>query len=332
MTPFPTRPVGSSGVEIGVLGFGGATIGGLHGAVPAESARAALDAAWTGGVRSFDTSPLYGAGVGERRVGAFLEDKPRSEVVLSTKTGWLVQGTEAESRIDIDYTYAGTVRSLEASCERLGVSCLDVVLIHDLDASNHGDALGERFAEAMTGAAVALREWRDAGRIGAIGIGVNDPAICVAALDHTSFDVFLLAGRYTLLDQEALRMLLPLCRARGASLVAGAPFNTGILAKGAVPGATFAHRPASKAMLDRVATIEALARRHDVTLAAAALRFPLGHPGVACVLPGPRSVDQTMAIVAAMREAIPDAFWRDLVRHGCLSDDVPLPLGMEHLS
>lgn len=332
MTPFPTRPLGSSGVRIGAFGLGGATIGGLHGPVPACDARAALEAAWAGGIRSFDTSPLYGTGEGERRVGAFLADRPRAETVLSTKTGWLVDDGAAEPRVEIDYTYSGTVRSLEASLDRLGVARFDVVFIHDLDASNHGDALGGRFAEAMAGACVALREWQRSGRIGAVGIGVNDPEICVAALDHGPFDVFLLAGRYTLLDQEALRVLLPLCRARGASLISGAPFNTGILAKGAVPGATFAHRPASKAMLDRVGAIAAMALRHGVTLAAAALQFPLGHASVASVLPGPRSADQTNANVAAMRETIPADFWRDLVRHGLLPDDVPLPLGLDSSS
>ena len=321
---FPRRRLGASGVFIDELGFGGATVGGLHGPVSEDEAQKTLSAAWEEGIRTYDTAPLYGAGEGERRVGLFLSDKPRSTVTLSTKAGWLVPGA-GHSGLRIEYSYAGTVESLERSLERLGVSYFDAVFIHDLDPSNHGAEINQRFREAVTGAFQVLEEWRRQGRIGAIGIGVNDPNICVAAAAHVQFDAFLIAGRYTLLDQGALSTLLPLCARIGASIVVGAPFNTGILAKGAGPGATFAHLPASAEVLARVRALQRCAARYGVSLMAAALQFPLGHRHVASVLPGPRSARQIREVAAAMRTTIPCEFWRDLQRQGLLPSDVPVP-------
>jgi len=322
-SPFRQRVIPAAGFALSTLGFGGATIGTLHGPVDEEDAAAALAAAWDAGVRYFDTAPLYGAGEGERRMGRFLRRQPRHAFRLSTKVGWLVAGDACR----IDYGAAATADGIAASLDRLGLDRIDVAYIHDLDPYNHGDAMPVRFAEAMAGAGVALAELRKAGRVGAVGIGVNDPAVCLAALDHGDFDLFLMAGRYTLIDQGAFDGLLPACVKRGAGLVVGAPFNTGILATGARPGARFRHRPADAGLLARVAAIEAVAARHGVPLPAAALQFPLGHPAVLSVLPGPRTAAHAASCAAWMRHPIPGEFWDELRRDGLLREDLPVPVG-----
>ncbi|BBK41146.1 oxidoreductase [Allostella vacuolata] len=319
---FPARALPRAGFALSALGFGGATIGTLHGPVDEDAAAATLAAAWAGGVRYFDTAPLYGAGLGEARLGRFLAGAVPDGCRISTKTGWLV---EEGGGCRADYTAAGTRTSIEASLDRLGLDRVDIAYIHDLDPYNHGDALGARFAEAMAGAAPELRRLRAAGRVGAIGIGVNDPEVCLRAFDHGDFDVFLMAGRYTLIDQGAFDRLMPACLARGSRIVVGAPFNTGILATGARDGARFRHRPADAAMLARVAGIEAVARRNGVPLPAAALQFPLGHPAVVSVLPGPRTAAQMDGCMAWMRHPIPAGFWRDLRNGGLLRADLPVP-------
>lgn len=290
------------------LGFGCATIGGLHGPVPLADAEAALEAAWAGGIRIFDVAPLYGAGEGERRLGRFLGGKRRAGYRLSTKVGWRV----VEGRCVFDCSYDGVRRAIDESLRRLGVDRLDTVFIHDIDPSNHGAEQPRIFAEAMTGALPALLALRDESVVGAIGVGVNDPSVCLAALEHGPFDAFLIAGRYTLLDQRALEALLPACLARGVRVTVGAPFNTGILAG----GTRFAHVTAPPEILERAHAIADVCRAFDIPLGAAALQFPVRHPAVACVLPGPRLAGQTRGCIEWMKMPISANFWTSLEERG----------------
>lgn len=299
--------------EMEKLGFGCATIGGLNGPVPLADAEAALEAAWAGGVRIFDVAPLYGAGEGERRLGRFLEDKPRAAYRLSSKVGWRI----VEGRCVFDCSYDGVRRTLDDCLARLGVERLDTVFIHDIDPSNHGADQPRIFAEAMTGALPALLALREEGVVGAIGVGVNDPAVCLAALEHGPFDAFLIAGRYTLLDQRALDALLPACLVRGVRVTVGAPFNTGILAG----GTRFAHATASPEILARAREIAEVCRAFDIPLGAAALQFPVRHPAVACVLPGPRFAGQTQGCIEWMQVPIPGNFWTSLKERGFIPRD-----------
>lgn len=297
------------------LGFGCATIGGLHGAVPLADAEAALEAAWAGGIRTFDVAPLYGAGEGERRLGRFLEGRPRAAYRLSTKVGWRV----VEGRCVFDCSRDGVRRTIDESLARLGVERLDTVFIHDIDPSNHGADQPRIFAEAMTAALPALLTLREEGVVGTIGVGVNDPAVCLAALERGPFDAFLIAGRYTLLDQRALEALLPACLARGVQVTAGAPFNTGILAG----GARFAHVTASAEIVERAGAIADVCRAFDIPLGAAALQFPVRHPAVACVLPGPRLAGQTRGCIEWMQVPIPANFWTSLEERGFIPRVLP---------
>jgi D-threo-aldose 1-dehydrogenase len=323
--------------DLGRIGFGGAPLGNLFAPIPEPDAVRAVAAAYDVGIRCFDTAPLYGRGRSERRIGAALRDRPRASFRISTKVGRLLRPatgrpTTDEAYTDIpdfeveyDYSEDGALRSLDASLERLGLDRVDTLFIHDIDRWTHGDAQPARFREAMTGAYRALRRLRDQGVVSAIGVGVNEWEVCQQAAEAGDFDGFLLAGRYTLLEQAALESFLPLCERRGLFVVIGGPYNSGILATGAVAGATYNYRPAPPEILTRVARIEAVCRRHGVPLAAAALQFPLAHPAVRSVIPGARSADEVRANLALLRAPIPGALWSDLRAAGLLRPDAPTP-------
>jgi D-threo-aldose 1-dehydrogenase len=224
-----------------------------------------------------------------------------------------------------DYSYDGALRSLEDSLQRLGLARIDIVYIHDIDRYTQKDEQPQRFREAMEGAYKALERLRAEKLVKAIGLGVNNWEVCRDALRHGDFDGFLLAGRYTLLDQSALAELLPLCVERGAGIVIGGPYNSGILATGAVPGARYNYAPASPEMQAKVGRIEELCRRFGVPLRAAALQFPLGHPAVLAVIPGARSPAELKENVALMNAAVPPEFWSALKTAGLLGPEVPTP-------
>ncbi|MBI3710260.1 MAG: aldo/keto reductase [Proteobacteria bacterium] len=324
---------------IGPLGFGGAPLGNLYAPIPPETALAVVRRAWDLGGRYFDTAPHYGHGLSEHRLGHVLREQPRDQFVLSTKVGRLLSpDPEAPAvqhgfvgalpfRHRYDYSYDGALRSIEDSLQRLGLARVDIVYIHDIDRFTHGDDQPRRFREAMAGAYRALERLRQERVVKAIGLGVNQWQVCRDALQHGDFDGFLLAGRYTLLDQSALAELLPLCVAREAGIVIGGPYNSGILATGAVTGAYYNYSPAPPEILDRVARIETVCRRFGVALRAAALQFPLGHPAVVSVIPGARTPAEIDENFALMRAPIPADFWTALRDEKLLGADVPAPTG-----
>jgi D-threo-aldose 1-dehydrogenase len=309
-------------------------MGNLFRPVDESDADAAVDAAWGEGLRYFDTAPLYGHGLGERRMGAALRARPRREFTVSTKVGRLLVPDETADggayvqvppfRPVFDYSRDGTLRSVEASLGRLGLDRIDLLLIHDIDAFTHGpDEQARRYREAMAGAYPALAELRRTGAVGAIGLGVNDWRVCARAAADGDFDGFLVAGRYTLLEQEPLDSFLPMCIRRGIGVIAAGVFNSGILATGPIDGATHNYRPAPADVRDRVGRIERVCRSHGVALAAAALRLPLMHPAVTSVVLGMRDADEVLRNVALARQPIPDALWRDLKTEGLLHPAAP---------
>ena len=333
-----TRSIGQSGLELTRIGFGSAPIGDLNRAPSGEATRTLLQNTWDAGVRYFDTAPMYGAGLAERRLGDFLRDKPRDDYVLSSKVGRLLvpDRAAAMARTDdprampfrsiFDYTYAGIMKSYENSLQRLGLERIDILLLHDLGQFSQQAQHDETLRQALEGGGIrALMELRDSGAIRAIGAGVNEAPILELLMDHGRWDVFLLANRYTLLDQAVLDGLLPRCVREGVSIIDGAPLNAGILATGAVPGAQYDYAPASEAILDKVRRIEAVCRRYDTPLVRAALNFPLGHESVAAIIPGfaqPSDLDQNLA---HYRARVPDELWVELKREGLLHPDAPAP-------
>jgi D-threo-aldose 1-dehydrogenase len=331
---------GESSLDVTVLGFGGAPLGNLYTAITDSDAEATLNAAWNAGIRVFDTAPYYGLGLSEERFGKVLPAYPRDSYVLSTKIGRVLRdcppaevpqtvfaGTPART-YDFDYSYDGVMRSHEDSLRRLRQDRIDVLLVHDIDASTHGseDASGARIRELFDrGGYRALEELRAAGTVKAIGAGVNEWQVCETLLGMGDFDCFLLAGRYTLLEQEALDSLLPLCEARDVGIILGGPFNSGILATGAVNGARYNYAPAPSEIRARVARLDAVCVSYEVKLIEAALQFVLGHPAVKTVIPGANAPAQVEANARLLDAKIPPELWTDLKSQSLLRPAAPVP-------
>jgi D-threo-aldose 1-dehydrogenase len=337
MSQFESRPIGRTQLKVTVFGQGGAPLGGHRGAVSWQQAEAVMDFAWANGIRYFDTAPFYGYGLSEHYFGNALRKHRREDFVLSTKVGRVLKPrTKPQDPNDLwkeplpfepvfDYGYDGMMRSFEDSLQRLGLSKIDILLMHDLGAGDHGENHPKQMKAAMEGGYKALSELRAAGQIGALGMGVNEWEVCVEAMDYGDFDVFLLAGRYTLLEQEALTKFLPLCQQRGSTVIIGGPFNSGILAVGTKAGGDYNYLPAPQAVLEKVAKIEQVCADHKVALPAAALQFPLTHPSVCSVIPGSRSIDELRRNLDLFKAPIPKALWSDLKSAGLMREDAPTP-------
>ncbi len=330
--------IANGGLSFTELGFGTAPLGNLYRAISDEEADRILAVAWENGVRYYDTAPLYGYGLAETRLNRFLRNKPRDEYVLSTKVGRLLKASSPESRDGIgkwfdvparkeiyDYSYDGVLRSVEFSLERLGVDRIDILYAHDIDLANQGSqqVLDGKYDELMSGGYRALSELRDQGVITAFGAGVNEWQPCQVLAERGDFDLFLLAGRYTLLEQEALESFLPLCETRNIGIIIGGPYNSGILATGPKPGAYFDYEIAPQHILDKVSKIQDICQAHGVKMPDAAFQFPLSHPCVLSVIPGGQGVDEMAANIAAANVDIPSALWQELKANGLMRTDAP---------
>ncbi len=331
--------LGNGGLDFTELGFGTAPLGNLYRAISDDEADATLEAAWAAGVRYYDTAPLYGLGLSETRLNRFLRGKPRESYVLSSKVGrYLVPATDATrdghgkwfdvpNRNEVyDYSYDGVMRSLEQSFERLGVDRIDILFAHDIDVPNQGSRanVDAKVDQLMAGGYHALERLRGEGAIKAFGAGVNEWEVCQQLAERGDYDIFLLAGRYTLLEQGALESFLPLCEVRGIGVVIGGPYNSGILATGPKQGAWYNYEPAPEEILDRVGRIEKLCRDHGVRLVDAAFQFPLRHPAVVSVIPGGQGVDEMAANRIAAAADIPPALWDALKTEGLMRPDAPV--------
>jgi len=318
--------LGRTSVTVTRLGLGTAPLGGLFQPVAEEDALGTFEAAWNLGLRFFDTAPLYGYTLAELRTGKALRDKPRSEYALATKVGRLLRadappepgqtyfGTPGLNPV-FDFSYDGVMRSVDESRERLGIERLDVLHIHDPD--NH-------FDEALHDAYRALDHLRTAGEIGAVGAGMNQAEMLTELARRADFDCFLLAGRYTLLDQVALKELLPVCLERGTAIIAGGALNSGILAD-PKPGAKYNYVNAPPEIIQRAERLRAACDRHGVPLRAAALQFPLGHPAVSCVVVGCVTAAEMQDSVRMFETEIPPELWADLKAERLLPEEAPTP-------
>lgn len=338
---FPLRPLGRTGLIVTELGFGTAPLGNLFRPLADDMARATLAAAEEAGFGYYDTAPFYGFGLSERRLGDAL--RQRKDVVVSTKVGRLLNpvagpvdqaivrhgyATPMPFEPVYDYSYDAVMRSFEESLQRLGLSRIDILYIHDIGRLTHGEANAARMHELTKGGGLkALEELRSGGAISGFGMGVNEVPACLEVMEHARPDVILLAGRYTLLEQTPLDDLFPACEAAGTAIVVGGPYNSGILAVGTRSGALlyYNYEAAPHEIVEKVRRIESVCARHGVPLAAAALQFPLAHRLVASTIPGldsPARVEQTLALY---RHPIPIALWQELRHEKLLREDAPIP-------
>jgi len=333
MADFPRRRIGRTSLEVTALGLGCATLGGSRVSVARAEAEAIVRAAWAAGVRYVDTAPYYGLGQAERAVGDALRAEKRDEWVLSTKVGRLLRSRISPGDGDVphhampfdpvyDYSHDGILRSFEDSLQRLGLSRIDILYVHDIGAYQHGrDAHPGLMRTLRESGYRALEELRRSGAVQAIGIGVNEKEVLLEALEWGEWDAFLLAGRYTLLEQGPLDDLLPRCLQAGTSIVVGGPLNSGILAG----RDTWNYQTAPPEILARANAIRGVCERHGAPLAAAALQFPLAHPAVAAIIPGPRNTGEFRANLDLLQHPIPAALWQDLREAGLLHPDAPVP-------
>jgi len=316
-------------LDVTSLGLGSAPLGGLFSPVSDADAEATIARAWSLGVRFFDTAPLYGFGLAERRLGAFLRQQKRDSYAISTKVGRLLRAGEGAAAEDehykgtprerpvFDFSYDGVMRSVDESLSRLGLDRVDVLLVHDPD---------DHYDEAVTGAFRALQRLRANGTVKAIGAGMNQSQMPVRFADAVPVDCFLLAGRYTLLDQDALEALFPVCQARNIGILLGGIYNSGILANPHT-SAKFNYQDADPALVERALALDALCRKHGTELKAAALQFCMAHPAVTVAVMGARNAAEVADNVAMSEQAVPLAFWQELRAQNLVDALAPLPGG-----
>lgn len=331
--------LGNGGLTFTEIGMGTAPLGNLYRAITDDEAHAVLERAWAAGVRYYDTAPLYGYGLSETRLNRFLRGKPRDEYVLSSKVGRILHPCAPEDRDGLgkwfevpnrqeeyDYSYDGVMRSIEFSMERLGVDRIDMLFAHDIDVPNQGSRanVDAKVDELMAGGYHAMEKLRNQGVIKAFGAGVNEWEVCQKLTERGDYDMFLLAGRYTLLEQLAMDSFLPLAEERGIGIITGGPYNSGILATGPVKGAYYNYEEASPEILDKVGKIEAVCKTHGVRLVDAAFQFPLLHPCTVSVIPGGQGVSEMEGNLQAAAAVIPGAVWAELKAQGLMREDAPV--------
>lgn len=318
----------ADGLDVTTVGLGTAPLGGLFSPVSDADAEATIERAWSLGIRFFDTAPLYGFGLAERRLGSFLRQQKRDSFAISTKVGRLLRsataapeddhykGTPAE-RPQFDFSYDGVMRSVEDSLDRLGLDRVDVLLVHDPD---------DHYDDAVSGAFRALMRLRDDGTVKAIGAGMNQFDLLARFAEAVPVDCFLLAGRYTLLDQSALMTLFPICRAKNIGILLGGIYNSGILADPRT-GAKFNYEDADAALVARALELEALCHEHGTELKAAAVQFCRAHPAVTVAVQGARTAAEVAENVAMAETSVSPGFWQELRARKLVDAQAPLPGG-----
>jgi len=331
MDPFELRRISDTDIAVSCLGFGGASMGNMYTVARDDEAMNAIRRAIEARIRYFDTAPMYGFGKSERLYGSVLKNQPRDSFVLSTKVGRLIKAGEPTPESEdtpfveidnafsvFDYSRDGVLRSLEESRKRLGIDKIDIVYIHDPDVN-------DSFKQAIEEAFPALADLKRQGIIGAIGAGMNQAEMLCDFAKNAEFDCFLLAGRYTLLDQIALKELLPLCQKKNISIIIGGAYNSGILATGAVEGAHYNYAPAPPEIMEKTRKIESVCTRYNIPMKAAALQFPFGHPTVVSNIPGIKTKDRFEENLSLFTYPIPADFWAALKEEKLLVAEAPVP-------
>ncbi len=335
MSPITGRSLPRGGVSFSPLGFGAAPIGNLFAKVTDAQAQAALQCAWRGGIRYFDTAPYYGYGLSERRLGQFLRELRPQGVTISTKVGRLIspgeEGAEpvgdyaASGRAVFDYSSDAVRRSFDSSLERLGLERVDVLLLHDVGMTTHGAQHAQMLEQALEQALPAMAQIKSTGGCRAIGIGVNEEAVCLEVMRSSDIDCILLAGRYSILDHGSLHGVMAEAQRRRVGIIVGGPYNSGLLASGSAPGATYDYLPAQGDVLQRARRLYELCAQLGVDVGAVALQFAFAHPAAVAVLAGMRTPTEVSIALERMRQPLPVHVWQALRAAGFIAPDAPTP-------
>jgi len=322
-------------VQLSSLGLGCAPIGNLYAAVSDDDAQAALEEAFSQGIRHFDTAPFYGFGLSEARLGRSLAGRPRCSFAISTKVGRRIESGMQEAQQSafavpgrhavFDYSWEGVQRSVEASLRRLAIDHIDILLLHDVGRLAHGERHSEVLKQSLDEALPAMAALKDAGIVDAIGIGVNEQAVCLEIMPHFKLDCIMLAGRYTLLEQRESSELMSEAQRRGVKIIVAGPYNSGLLADAAGPGETYNYQPVDSSVRDRARRIYSLCAKEGVDVGAAALQFPLAHPAVANVVAGLRTRQEVLTAARRLSDHIPVRLWGHLQEAGLLAADAVVP-------
>lgn len=331
-----SRPPAAAARRLASLAFGGAPAGNLYRGMSDASALETIAHAWRRGIRHFDTAPYYGYGLSETRIGDALQDVVRGSYTVSTKVGRLIDVDEARTdradgfavdgrRATFDYSRDGILRSVESSLARLRVERIDLLLLHDIGALTHGARHPQVLAQALDEALPAMAALREQGVVGAIGLGVNEEAVCLDVMERFPLDAIMLAGRYTLFEQSRSKTVMARAQAERVKVLIAGPYNSGLLGADSGPGDTYDYAPASPAVKARAQRLYDACARAGAHVGAAALQFPLAHPAVDKVVCGLRSVTEVDDAVARIGAAIPAAAWTSLLEQGLLEPDVPTP-------
>jgi D-threo-aldose 1-dehydrogenase len=313
----PAAQVGNTGLRVTRLGMGTAVIGNLYATLSDAEAHEAVQRCYEGGVRFFDTSPLYGTGEAERRLGGALRGIPRDEVIIQTKVGRIVR---PDGSIYFDYSRDGVMRSIEDSLKRLGMDRIDILLVHDPDIENEE----VHYRQALDEAFPTLIDLRAQGVIGAVGAGMNQWQMEWDFARNSDVNCFLLAGRYTLLEQTSLDFL-DWCTENEVSIVLGGVYNSGILATGPIPGAKYNYEDAPAEIMAKAGRLQAVTQRHGVPLQVAALHFARSHPAIASVVIGSANSAEAEENRAIWDVETPAAMWQELHDSGLIEARAPLP-------
>ena len=338
--PSAEKRVGSTSLTLPAFGFGSAHLGELYAKVDEADSRATLEAAWSAGVRFYDTAPWYGRGLSEHRLGGFLRTKPRDQFKITTKVGRQLVRPKDPTTFDRspwvgglnfevlwDYSYDGIMRSYAQALQRLALDTVEALVIHDLDEAYHGEHFAQRQKDLRDSGIRALQELKKSGDIRAYGMGINTDAALEDVASQVELDFCLVAMPYTLLDQRSLHRGMAALEKRGVSVIIGAPFASGILVTGSSGGAHYGYAKAPADVQAKVRGIEAVCKAHNVSLPAAALQFVLAHPIVVSVIPGAARASEVTQNMASLQAPIPAAFWSDLKSRGLIVADAPVPGG-----
>ncbi|MBM3262512.1 MAG: aldo/keto reductase [candidate division Zixibacteria bacterium] len=339
MGAIPVRRIGKTEAEVTVLGFGGAPLGDLFELVPETQAQDTLQAAWDSGIRYYDTSPFYGHGKSEHRIGYFMRQQPHGEYVISTKVGRIFKAVRNAETFKsnlwagalpfdfyYDYSYDGVMRSYEDSLTRMSVNDIELLLIHDLDHFFHTEPQVQAYLNQMaTSGWRALSELKSAGLIKAVGAGINKPGFLPRYLDMVPLDFFIVAMPYTLLDQAALDGEFQRCAQDGVTVVIGSPFASGILVTGPVEGARYGYVSATPEILEKTRRIQTVCQRHGVPLPTAAMHFALAHPVVSAIIPGAFKPEFIHTNVGYFNHPVPTDMWAELRHEKLIREYAPTP-------